>query len=90
MLVGMEELPLAEMLERLTGAARREEAPFVGPDRGEAIYRACLAAQQILEARPDGHKALSKREPPAPGNLDAAQSPVARSTQSLTPPGCQL
>ncbi|MDE0693903.1 MAG: hypothetical protein OXI55_16885 [Gammaproteobacteria bacterium] len=62
----MEELPLAERLARLTGAARREEAPFVGPDRGEAIYRACLGAHQILEARPDGHKVLAAREPPAP------------------------
>ncbi len=65
MLLGMEELPLAERLERLTGAARREEAPFVGPDRGEAIYRACLGAYQILEARPDGHKVWSARQPPA-------------------------
>ena len=71
-------------LERLPGAARYEKAPFIGPqDRGEAIYRACLGAYQILEARPDGHKVRSAREPPAP---DCREGPATASSGPARPP----
>lgn len=71
MLLGMEELPLGERLDRVSGAASREAARFVPQeDRGEAIYRACLGACQILDTRPDGDRLRLQQEPPAPDYPD--------------------
>lgn len=71
MLAAMNELPLAERVRRLTGAAAREAAVGTAQeDRGEAIHRACLGARQILDARPDGDRLRLRQEPPAPDYRD--------------------
>lgn len=64
----MKELFADERLRRLIGAADREleAAPLAGAERGDALYRACLGASQILDARPDGGSVRFRQEPPAP------------------------
>lgn len=64
----MKELSADERLRRLMGAADREleAAPLVAAERGDALYRACLGASQILDARPDGESVRFHQEPPAP------------------------
>ncbi|MCY3821084.1 MAG: hypothetical protein OXH52_17305 [Gammaproteobacteria bacterium] len=67
----MNELPLAERLHRLTSAADHEALAFASwEDRGQAIYRACLGACQILDARPDADGLRLRQEPPAPDYRD--------------------
>ena len=34
-------------------------------DRADQLYRVCLSACQILDARPDGREARLRQEPPA-------------------------
>ena len=64
----MRELPADERLRRLIGAVDRESeaAVPVGAERGDALYRACLGARQVLDARPDGEFVRLRQEPPAP------------------------
>ena len=70
-LLGMDELPFGERVNRMVDAATREAARFVPrEDRGVAIYRACLGARQILDARPDGDSLRLQQEPPAPDYPD--------------------
>lgn len=62
----MKELPLSDRVNRLTAAAARDAVPATSPsDPGEAIYRACLGACQILDARLDGDRVRLQQEPPA-------------------------
>ena len=67
-LPSMKELSTDERLRRLIGAADREfeAAPLVAAERGDALYRACLGARQILDARLDGEFVRFRQEPPAP------------------------
>jgi len=65
----MKELSADERLRRLLGAADREleaVAPADDAERGDALYRACLGARQVLDARPDGESVGLRQEPPAP------------------------
>ena len=64
----MKELSTDERLRRLMGAADREleAAPLVAAERGDALYRACLGARQVLDARPDGESVRFRQEPTAP------------------------
>ena len=64
----MKELSADERLRRMVGAADREleAAPLEDAKRGDALYRACLGARQILDARPDGESVRFRQEPPAP------------------------
>ena len=64
----MKELSTDERLRRLIGAADRELKGTSLPDveRGDALYRACLGASQVLDARPDGESVRFGQEPPAP------------------------
>lgn len=64
----MKNLSADERLRRLMGAADREleATPLVAAERGDALYRACLGASQILDARPDGESLRFHQEPPAP------------------------
>ena len=61
-----------ERVRRLVGAADREleAAPLADAERGDALYRACLGASQILDARPDGESVRFNQEPPAPDYPD--------------------
>ena len=62
----MKELPLPDRLNLLTAAAARDAVPATPhSDPGEAIYRACLGAFQIMDARPDGDRVRLRQEPPA-------------------------
>ncbi len=55
-----------QRVRRVIDAPKREDAPLPeGVDRGDLIYRVCLGARQVLEARPDGHEIMMRREPPA-------------------------
>ena len=67
-LASMKELSAEERVRRLIGAADREleTASFAGGNRGDALYRACLGARQVLDARPDGESVRFRQEPPAP------------------------
>ena len=49
----MKEFSADERLRRLVGAADREleAAPLADAERGDALYRACLGARQILDSR---------------------------------------
>lgn len=64
----MKELSADERLRRLIGAADREieAAAPAGAERGDALYRACLGARQVLDARPDGESVRFLQEPAAP------------------------
>ena len=64
----MKELSADECLRRLIGAADREPEPvaLAGAERGDALYRACLGARQVLDARPDGESVRFRQEPTAP------------------------
>ena len=64
----MKELSADERLRRLIGAADRELEAVTPSDaeRGDALYRACLGARQVLDARPDGESVRLRQEPPAP------------------------
>ena len=65
----MKELSADERLRRLLGAADREleaVAPADDAQRGDALYRACLGARQVLDARPDGESVRFLQEPTAP------------------------
>ena len=64
----MKEFSVDERLRRIVDAAEREREPAAPPDaeRGDALYRACLGASQILDARPDGESVRFRQEPPAP------------------------
>ena len=60
------ELSHERRVQRVIDAAKREDAPLPeGVDRGDLIYRVCLGARQVLDARPDGHEIKMRREPPA-------------------------
>ena len=64
----MNELPVDERVRRLIGAAeRKRDQGAVGAteDRGDLLYRVCLSACQILDARADGREARLRQEPPA-------------------------
>ena len=64
----MNELPVDERVRRLIGAAdRKRDHRAVGTmeDRADLLYRVCLSACQILDARPDGQEARLRQEPPA-------------------------
>lgn len=62
----MVELSHEQRVQRVIDAAKREDAPLPdGVDRGDLIYRVCLAAQQVLDAHPDGDEIKMRREPPA-------------------------
>ena len=67
-LASMKEFSADERLRRLIGAVERESegATLAGAERGDALYRACLGARQVLDARPDGESARFRQEPPAP------------------------
>ena len=67
-LTPMKELSANGRLRCLIGASDRElEAVAPGDaERGDALYRACLGARQILDARPDGESVCFRQEPPAP------------------------
>ena len=67
-LPSMKELSADERLRRLIGAADREceGASLADAERGDALYRACRGAFQILDARPDGESVRFRQEPPAP------------------------
>ena len=64
----MKELSSDERLRCLIGAADRELEAAAPSDaeRGDALYRACLGASQVLDARPDGESVRLRQEPPAP------------------------
>ena len=64
----MRDLSADERLRRLIGAVDREPEPvaLAGAERGDALYRACLGARQVLDARPDGESVRFRQEPPAP------------------------
>ena len=64
----MKDLSSDERLRRVMGAADREieAVALAGAERGDALYRACLGASQILDARPDGESVRFLQEPPAP------------------------
>ena len=52
--------------QRVIDAAEREDASLPdGEDRGDLIYRICLGAQQVLDARQDGDEIRMRRESPA-------------------------
>lgn len=60
------ELSHDQRVQRVVDVAKREDAPLPnGVERGDLIYRVCLAAQQVLDARPDGDEIRMRREPPA-------------------------
>ena len=62
----MQEPSYEQRVRRIIDAAKREDAPLPdGVDRGDLIYRVCLGAQQVLDARPDGDEIKMRREPPA-------------------------
>lgn len=67
-LAAMKELSAVERLRCLIGAADRESEPAApaAAERGHALYRACLGARQVLDARPDGESVRFRQEPPAP------------------------
>ena len=67
MLRSMKELPLAERIRRMT-KAEVQDSPISSvsdADRGDAVHRACVAACQVVDARPDGHLLRLQQEPPA-------------------------
>ena len=70
-LASMKELSTDERLRRLIGAADREleGTSLADAERGDALYRACLGASQVLDARPDGESVRFGQEPPAPDYL---------------------
>ena len=62
----MVELSHEQRVQRVIDAAKREDAPLpAGVDRADLIYRVCLGAWQVLDARPDGDEIKMRREPPA-------------------------
>ena len=62
----MVELSREQRVRRVIDASKREDAPLPdGMDRGDLIYRVCLGAQQVLDARPDGDEIKMRRDPPA-------------------------
>lgn len=62
----MQQPPPERRVQRLIEAAKREDAPLPQEaSRGDLIYRVCLGAWQVLEARPDGNEVKMRQEPPA-------------------------